>query len=157
MQAIQGIAFNLHKKISCPILLQSPPALFLVKYHNPSPALLKPVALREYKNIQSGRMSSALYRGWCTKKKNLEQAAPCGHFLLPDNQQSEYWCSRMLVRDAAPNPLPLGLLVDVCVESKVAEWHWCRPPFLCAGRWREPAPDPQSPPKAEQRHPDLTS
>lgn len=56
MHAMQGIACYLHKskrKIKS-IVLRSPSALFIIKYHNPCLALLKPVALREYKNIQNG-------------------------------------------------------------------------------------------------------
>lgn len=60
---MQGIAHYLHKKISSQIMFQSPSALFILKYRNLSPALLRPVALREYKNIQSGQIPSAAYSG----------------------------------------------------------------------------------------------
>lgn len=41
-------------------MLQSASAPLIVKYHNLFPALLKSVALREYKKIQSGKIPSAL-------------------------------------------------------------------------------------------------
>lgn len=75
------------KKYQVRSCFKVPRPLFIVKYHNLSPALLKPVALREYKNIQSGRIPSALYSGKCTKR--LEEVAPCGHYILPDKQERE--------------------------------------------------------------------
>lgn len=86
-------------------MLQSPSAPFIIKYHNLSPALLKSVALREYKKIQSGRIPSALYSGKCTKR--LEVVAPCGHVFLPDNQRVNSCynrCSLVFVQDAGPPP-----------------------------------------------------
>ncbi len=68
---------------------QSPSALFIVKYRNLSPALVRPVALREYKNVQSGQIPSAPYSGKCTKR--LEEVAPCGHFIL-SNKSREWRC-----------------------------------------------------------------
>lgn len=58
-------------------MLQSPSPSLYRKYYNLIPALLKLVALREYKKIQSGRIPSAFYSGKCTKK--LKEAAPCGN------------------------------------------------------------------------------
>ncbi len=60
---MQGVARYLHKKISSQIMFQSPSVLFILEYHNLPPALSKPVALREYKNIQSGQIPCAPYSG----------------------------------------------------------------------------------------------
>lgn len=82
-------------------MLQSPSALFIVKYRNLSLALSKPVALREYKNIQSGRIPSAPYSGECTKR--LEEVAPCGHFILSNNPESEHVMLRHVGAGAPPS------------------------------------------------------
>lgn len=53
-------------------------SLFTVEYHNPFPALLKLVALREYKNIQSGRNPDAV----CSMQCTTSITEPGGHILF---------------------------------------------------------------------------
>lgn len=129
-------------------MLQSPTALFIMEYHNPSPVLLKPVALREYKNIQSGRNPSAV----CSKKCKTCRVAPCGHVLfLPVSRPGLMFNHQYL--DSTPPPHTHTHCTLECilmyVQSRDLESRWCRHPALCAGRWREPSPGHRSLPAAE--------
>lgn len=134
-------------------MLQCPSAPIMFMYHNHSPALLKSVAPREYRKTGVAEFpllfaAGNIVNGW----KRLQPIAASSPWQSKEwiSDAHSCWC-RML-----PSSTQV-LWIPLYVESRDSGWHRWRPPFLCAGKWHGPAPDPVSSPTAERQHFDLAS